>query len=248
MRRQKFHIPMPDDETVKNEVRSITRLGLKQKEPFFPYMLRIGKVLGFKYLFTNTRDGMLLTISTLIAVIFFLNTISDAPDIYGAVFLISPLLFMSLSLYELYMKKQNATFEVEMTAKYNLYQISAFRMLHFSILSIAGNTISFLPVVWKDSSLEFFTLFMISTTSLFIFAIVFLFVYTKKRSGLTANLIGMGWILANIGLRLINANGYNHFLMSLPAILYGIVLIGSVIIYLYYLSKLIRMNVQEGAL
>ncbi|MBW8350875.1 hypothetical protein K0H71_15685 [Bacillus sp. IITD106] len=251
MSKEKFHIPMPDDEIVRKEIKTIVRAGVKRKESFPSFLLNLYREIGFRYLFTNPKDGILVTLSAMAVLIFLFLTITEPSnvnetDVYGFVFLISPLLFMALSLYDLFHKKHSATFEVEMVAKYNLYQVAAFRMFNFSVISIIVNTISIISLVSLYDTLQFFRTFMISTTALFLFSVIFLMVYMKGRSGFTALQVGGGWIGLNIVFSFVNNQAYIHFLMTIPIFIYGIVLAGSIILYVLYLSKLVRMKPAEG--
>ncbi|MBS4201656.1 hypothetical protein KHA93_18805 [Bacillus sp. FJAT-49732] len=251
MNKEKFHIPMPDDEIIQKEINTIVRAGVKRNESFPSFLLNLYKEIGFRYLFINPRDGILITLSALAVLVFLFLTITEPSnvnekDVYGFVFLISPLLFMALSLYDLFYKKHSATFEVEMVAKYNLYQVAAFRMFNFSVISIIVNTVSIVSLVSMFDTLQFFRAFMISTTALFLFSVIFLTVFMKGRSGFAALKVGGGWIGFNILISLLNNKAYIHFLMTIPIIVYGIVLASSLILYLLYLSKLVRMKPAEG--
>ncbi|MCJ8008729.1 hypothetical protein ACFFF5_08945 [Lederbergia wuyishanensis] len=251
MNKEKFHIPLPDDQIIQKEIKTIVRAGVKRKESFPSFLLNLYKEIGFRYLFTNPRDGVLITLSVLAVLVFLFLTITEPSnvnetDVYAFVFLISPLLFMALSLYDLFHKKHSATFELEMVTKYNLYQVAAFRMFNFSVISIIVNTVSIVSLVSMFDTLQFFRAFMISTTALFLFSIIFLIVFMKRGSGLTALQVGAGWIGLNIVLSLLNNKAYIHFLMTIPIFIYGIVLVGSTILYLLYLSKLVQTKPAEG--
>ncbi|MBY0122900.1 hypothetical protein [Bacillus sp. S/N-304-OC-R1] len=251
MNKEKFQIPTPDDEIIQKEIRTIISAGVKRKESFPSFLLNLYKEIGFRYLFTNPRDGILISFSVM-AVLIFLFITSAYPsninenDVYGFVFLFSPLLYMVLSLYDLFHKKHSETFEVEMVSKYNLYQVSAFRMFNFSVISIIVNIISIISLVSLFNNLHFFRIFMISTTALFLFSVMFLMIFMKGHSGFHAFQVGIGWIGINVFLRLLNNKVYIQFLMTVPIFVYGIVLAGSIILYLFYLSRLVQMKPAKG--
>lgn len=251
MSKEKFQLPFLDDERVDREVQMIISRGMKPRQSFFSFMWDLQKELGFRYLFANPRDGVFLILSVTAVLLFLTTALSEGTDqnhVYGALFLISPLLFMALSLYDLFHKRQSAVFEVEMTAKYTLYQVSAFRMLHFSVLSILMNVAIIAFLVWNGHSFEFLRAFMISMTALFIFSIVFLMIFTRGRSVLAVLKAGGGWVGVNILLGLIDQQAYTRFLMTIPVVVYAVVLAVSIICFIYYLSKLVRMRPAEGVL
>ncbi|MHC0039550.1 hypothetical protein [Pseudoneobacillus sp. C159] len=253
MNREKLHIPMPDNETIQKEIQTIIRLGVKPKESFLSVLLRLYKEVGFHYLFTNPRDGVFITMSIMAVLIYLLTMIAEPyqfneANIYGFVFISSPLLFIALSLYDLLEKRQRATIEVEMTAKHNLYQVAAFRMLHFSIITILVNTICMLSLVWRYDTFDFFRTFMISTTALFLFSVLFLFVFVKRKSVGVALMVGVSWVGCNIAFSIINHQVYTDFLMTMPMVVYGMVLLSSMVVFYHYLSKLIQMKPIGGVL
>lgn len=252
MTKEKFHIPRLDDEMVEKGIRAIIQLGMKPKQSFVAFMWKMQKELGFRYLFANQRDGITMTFSIMTVLVFLVSMMTEGlgggERVYGVIFMISPLLFMALSLYDLVGKRQSAVFEVEMTAKYSLYQVSAFRMLHFSILSILVNTFIIACLVWSGNSVEILRALMISTTSLFLFSNVYLMVFMKGRTEISILKVGAGWAILNIIAFMVDHEVYMQFLMTVPAVVYGIVLAGSIACYLYYLSKLVRMRPAEGVL
>ncbi|MBN8191835.1 hypothetical protein JI667_06690 [Bacillus sp. NTK074B] len=252
MTKEKFRIQMPEDERVEREIHTIIRLGMKKKQSFPQFMWKMQKELGFRYLFVSQKDGIIMTMSIMLILTLFVSMMTEGAgpgeSIYGAIFMISPLLFMALSLYDLFVKKQSEVFEVEMTAKFNLYQVSAFRMLHFSILSILMNTLIIACLIWSGHSVEILRALLISTASLFLFSSFYLVVFMKGNSGISVLKVVAGWLIVNIVPNGINPEVYWQFLNSLPAFVYGIVLAGSIACYLYYLSKLVRMRPVEGVL
>ncbi|MCR8848423.1 hypothetical protein NQ095_08420 [Rossellomorea sp. SC111] len=252
MTKEKFHIPMPEEKMVKREIHTIIGLGMKPKQSFSAFIWKMQKELGFRYLFANQRDGIIMTFSIMAALIFFMSTVTEGSGagerVYGAVFLVSPLLFMALSLYDSIGKRQSAVLEVEMTAKYNLHQVSAFRMLHFSILSILVNTFVIVCLVWSGHSFEILRALMISTTSLFLFSTFYLMVFMKGRFGLGALKVGVGWSILNFIPLVVDRVVYMQFLMTAPVLVYGLVLAVTMVCNLYYLSKLVRMRPAEGVL
>src|SRR5699024_12450730 len=102
---------------------------------------------------------------------------------------------------------------LEMTCKYNVYQVIAFRMLVFSIISIVFNTftIAWMSLIYAD--MQFIRALMISITALFIFSVLFLYVLMKKRSTVIVIMTICGWTLGNLFLRAADRNLYGDILL-----------------------------------
>lgn len=239
---------MPDEQTIQFEIEHILS---KQQETFSRYLYKLYKQIGIKNLLPTRWGEICIILSVMAFLIFLTSTFSDSErmreqDFYALTFLLAPLLYMSLSVYNFAQKIQLATYEVEMVCKYNLYQIAAFRMLALSVISIFINIVSIFSLVMTYENLSFFRALIISITSLFLFSILFLFACMKKRSVTSANLVISSWILLNFGFKLVNSHLYEGFLMKTPILVYVSVLIISMIIYIKYLNKLMYLKPSEG--
>ncbi|MBO0993885.1 hypothetical protein [Bacillus sp. SD088] len=250
MPKEKLSIPYPDQLKMKSEVARIVQVGVKPHQSFLSYIVHLYKNIGWKYLFTNQRDGALITFSVMVLLIGLFSSMAETAqteaDIFPILFVASPLLYMALSFYDFLHKRHHATFEVEMVTKYNLYQVAAFKMLLFSVLSILVNTMSILIVSFIYEEIHFFKAFLVSTTALFLFSIIFLAIIMKKQTGVRATMTIIGWGAVNILLDLLPNQLYSYFLLQLPIFVYGLVLGFSVVIYFRFLNKLVRRKPAEG--
>jgi hypothetical protein len=251
MSKVKFHVPMPSDELIQSEITKIVSTGLKPKESFYVYLKRLYKQIGLRNLLPNRWEEFLIILSVFCVMIYLPLSVTEnkhfeVNDFYAVTFLLSPLLFMTLSVYHFASKIQAVTYEVEMVCKYNLYQIAAFRMLMFSIIAIIANVFSILSIFLMNDGIPFFRAFMISITSLFLFSIIFLFAYMKKQSGLVIAFVVSGWVAVNVGFSFINKEIYESILMNVPIFVYLIVLGVSIAIYFNYLRKLMNLKPVEG--
>lgn len=251
MSKEKFHIPMPDEQTIQSEIKHIVAVGVKQKESFSSYLYKLYKQIGIKNLLPTRLDEICIILSVMAILIFLSSSFSESKgireqDLYAFTFLLSPLFYMSLSVYHFAQKVQTATYEVEMVCKYNLYQIAAFRMFALSVISIFINIISIFSLVMMYDHLNFFRALIISITSLFLFSILFLFACMKKQSVTNATLVIGSWVVLNFGFRLLDSHLYEGFLVKAPILVYVLVLIISISIYIKYLSKLVYLKPSEG--
>jgi hypothetical protein len=251
MNKEKFHIPMPDERTIQMQIAQIVASGVKQRESFPSYLKSMVQQVGVKHLFSDRLELVYITFTAL-AVFISMFILAEperlrVQDLYGFIFLLSPILFLSFSVYTYVNKVRNDTFEIEMSCKYNVYQIIAFRMLAFSAVSIAVNTITIALLVFLYEDIQFIRAFMISITALFTFSISFLYGMMKRRSTVSAATILVGWIVGNVLFRFSNYTMYTNILVTLPLFVYCLVLLGSIYFYLKYLNRLIHFKQTEGA-
>lgn len=252
MDKEKFHVHMPDEHTIQAEINRIVDVGVEPRESFLSYLKAMYKQIGFKHLFYDRSEPFGIFLAAISILSFFSIYLIDPiyirqQDIYSFIFLVSPVLYIAVSLYTFASKLHYNTYQVEMVCKYNIYQIAAFRMLVFSIASIFANTIcTYLIVVFYDD-ISFLRAWMISITALFLFSIIFLYVMMKKRSMLAAYATIGGWITTNIAFSIIDNSLYYSLLMKMPIFVYAIVIFVCITIYLKNLSKLIHLKPTEGA-
>ncbi len=250
MNKEKLEIPFPDEQKIQTEIKRIVKVSLKPRQSFLAYVIQLYKTIGLKYLFINRREGLLLCFSILVMMIYLSSAVTktaqDETAVYLFLFLVSPLIFTSLSLYDYFYKRHYETIEVEMTTKLNLYQVTAFKMLIFSVISIFLNMfcITILSIVYEE--IHFIKAILISTTALFLFSIIFLAALMKKQTGWQVIFVIFGWVGFNITFIILQNHLYMNMLMTLPVFVYAAILIVSIIVYLQYLSKLVRMTPTKG--
>lgn len=242
---------MPDERTIQNQIQAIVAAGVKPKESFFTYLKSMYQQVGIKHLFSDRSELMFILFTTFTVLsIFFVSPEPEriqVDNMYSFIFLISPVLFITLSIYTYLNKVMNATLDVEMTCKYNVYQVIAFRMLAFSVIATLVNSLTIFFIVMAYDDVQFFRAIMISITGLFIFSIVFLYTLMKRRSTVIAAITIVGWIVGNLLIKLLDNKLYNDILVNLPLFIYVIILIGSITFYIHLLKRLIHFKHTEGA-
>lgn len=251
MRKEKLHIPMPDEGMIEKEIQQIVALGVKRKESFFQFIKSMIQQVGMRHLISDRSELHFILIIAMTSLSIFVIqpnlSVGSAQNLYAYIFLISPLFFLVFSIYTYVTKIKSATYEVEMACKYNVYQILGFRMLAFSVLTILVNTGTIVAFMMLYENVQFMRAFMISTTGLFLFSVLFLYVLTKRGSTFTAAFVVVGWLVTNLLLKGMNEAWYSEILFNMPLFVYALVLVGSLFVYVHNLKKLIQIKQVEGA-
>lgn len=252
MDKEKFYIPMPTDQTIESEINQIVSAGVKRKQTFLSSLKSMYGQVGIRYLFSD-RSELVLTLFIAIALLSLLfispeQGIAEVHSLYSFIFLVSPVLFLVFSVYTYSNKISNTTFEVEMACKYNVFQIIAFRMLMFSVITILINivVISFMINVYDD--IQFLRAFMISVTGLFLFSILFLRVLMIRRSTIAVGIVLCGWTFGNILLSFMDSKLYIEILTIMPLYVHAIVLCLSIYVYMRSINRLFHFVQAEGDL
>jgi hypothetical protein len=248
VKKDQFNIPIPDDSTIECQISQIVSKGLVKRESFSSYLRSMVQQVGWRHLFSDRLElSFILSIVIGIYSVFLIMPFQvEIQDLYAFIFLLSPILFLAFSIYTYVNKTQNATYDVEMACKYNIYQVIAFRMLAFSVTTMILNTLAIAFIAMKFEEIQFIRAFMLSGTSLFLFSIILLVALMNRRTkGIVTVTIAV-WIMSNTILKSVNNEFYNGVLLHIPVIVYAVVLIGCVFIYMSYLKKLIVFKQAEG--
>jgi hypothetical protein len=243
MRADKFKIEYPDEKEIASQIEMIVDKGVTKRKSFFAYLKGMYKQIGLRYIFHDFTE-LIFTVVVFANVIFMVcmdgryGIVSMNDNIYVFVFVISPLLYFAMSLIAFADSKYNVTYEVEMSCKYSIYQLAAFRMLMFSICCTAISIGADAAIVTIFKGVSLFYLITLSVTSLFIFSTVFLYVLRRTHSRYAKYLAGAGWLLFNL-VPFVLCNGlYGTFIKSVPLYAYLIMAAACVVIYMENLKKL----------
>ena len=102
-----------------------------------------------------------------------------------------------------------------MACKYNVYQVVAFRMLAFSVVSILVNTVAIAIVATVYEDIQFTRAFTISITALFTFSIIFLYRLDETAfETVVAVTMAVGWMFGNLLLSYVDNEFYFNFLLT----------------------------------
>ncbi|MDZ5471424.1 hypothetical protein SM124_06650 [Bacillus sp. 31A1R] len=253
MQKEKLPIDFPDDLTIQNQIQLIVAKGVKPVESFPTYLMNMYKQLGFKYLFRDVTEILFfLLLATVVLLFTGLQGFDQRELIEGSaytyIFIFSPIVYFSMAFLFFINLRNKSTFEVEMVCKYNLYQLAAFRMLVFSVVSVLINTVvlSFMFAVHPD--LNIINALMISITSLSISATLFLYVFMKSRSQVKRIAVMIGWVGINIMLSIFSGPFYTIVLSHIPFIVHLMIILTCGYFYMKNLKNLIFYRDPEGVL
>ncbi|ASS88917.1 hypothetical protein [Aeribacillus pallidus] len=242
-------IPFPSDKEIQQEIQKIIAKGMNKKPSFWQYMFTMYREVGFRNVFRDlTEIAFTIVLTIAVFAMFVLSTAEyfswTALDVYTFIFCFSPVVYFVIVFFFFICQKQKPAFEVEMTCKYNVYQLAAFRMFMFSIFAMLANGVI---IFWlaTEFSIHFPFAFLLSVASLFLFAAAFLYVllYVPTKSGKIALFIS--WIAANLFLSYMNSYVYQAFLLNVPYFIYIIIGMAAMYIYVHQLKLFfVKTNIK----
>lgn len=244
--KKNIDIEIPDIDL--GDLESIVNTGVKPKISFFTYLKTCFKELGFKNIFHDKNE---LIIITLVAILLIIAPISNLlyaniNSLYKFIFIISPILYLSSVIFSFYNSKEKGAFDIEMTCKYNLYQLSAIRMFFFSLVSMLINTGLIVVVGGVFKQIDIIRMIIISITSILIFSTLLLYSLVKIKYKSFKYILIILWISINIFLSSIDYDGYIYFLMKAPLYIHLFISILCGILYVRNLNRLINYRQNKG--
>lgn len=252
MKKEKLTIDYPDEQTIKSQIELIISKGVTKPKSFPKYLREMYQQLGFRYLF---RDATELIFVVLLAVSVFLFGAFQAIEnemqvskMYSFIFILSPILYILIATLFLVNVSRKSTFEVEMTCKYHVFQLAAFRMLVFSIVSVLINICLIIFLSMIIHTFKLFEALLISISSLSVFATIYLYVLQKFKSRFASYVMIAGWLMINFIPAVYSLEFYTFVLSQIPIYLYVVVSLGCLFVYLFRLKKFITFRNIEGVL
>lgn len=230
------------------ELETIVDVGVRNKVSFFHYLKQSFKDLGVKNIFHDKYELIVISMIGLFIMVVSMSNLRHAEmaAIYKVTFTIAPILYLCVVLFSLYNSKEHGVFEIEMTCKYNLYQLAALRMFSFSIISMVVNTASIMIVGTLFKGIDIVRMIMISVTGLFLFSMVFLFSLIKFKGKIVRVLVIVAWFAANLILGSVESEVYLKFLWEAPLYIHFMVTILCAILYVHNLNQLIHYRRKKG--
>ena len=240
--------PYPSDEEIERQIRQIVDKGLVKRKSFFSELVAMQRNVGWQILLPNKNENVftaIIVMAILLLEWLTLGSLGEQKLNYILLFfMLSPFIFASLSIYSFYEKQENQTFELEMTTKYTVFQLIGIRMLFFSCFAILLN--ASLSFIWMSLfDIGFWRLWLMSLTSLFLFALGMLYVLKSGRAVRRMLVYSFGWVSANLLCMTYANDVVAPFLLQLPLVVYIMLLI--TFIWLFSLNfKSFYLRKQEG--
>ncbi|ALC91344.1 hypothetical protein AM500_17220 [Bacillus sp. FJAT-18017] len=253
MNKEKFTINFPDESEIRSEIRSIVQQGLPVKETFTSHLQKMYREIGFKYLFRDSTELVYILSAVMLAIFYLAFSAeryftAEVENLYAFIFIVSPVSFLACCMISFLKLKHAHTFELEMTCKYNVFQLAGFRMLVFGIVSFGMNTALIAAMTIFYTEINFISAFLISASSLILFSILYLLTLLKVKT--TAGKIGFSalWLLMNLFILFFSKAFYFGLLSHIPIALYILIISAGLFIYANTLKKFISIKSPEGVL
>ena len=175
-------------------IEAILDKGLTCPMPTHVFLKDMYRNLGLRIIFREATPGLLCTIIfvALFTMLLILQ-LGHTFDAYAFVFLLSPAVFIGLTVSTEIIERTSGLFDIKMTCKYSIRQISALRLLIFSLIGTVSTVAGCLIIYhWLTISpnapdltgaINFINLLSLALSSLFLCSLLIIHVMRRWRRG-----------------------------------------------------------------
>ena len=187
--------------------------GFVKPPTFWERVLKMFRVLGWRFIFWDLNYSLIFTSVTLLGVV---HLFRHAPiDFqYSFVFGLSPKMFLIIVLFAEINERMCGLYELKQTCRYTSRQITALRCICYSVVGVVF-AVSITAFSAEDVP-NFFRLLPLCLSGLFLFATIELLVIRFSQSKWSIAIFSSVWIFANLALLFIFQEYWEIFLSNLP--------------------------------
>ncbi|WP_172194850.1 hypothetical protein [Saccharibacillus qingshengii] len=224
-------VDYPDEQEMRMRISSIVDEALPAPPSFPVYVAGMYRQLGFRHLFRDLTEiafVLLLGLGILIFMALFAMENTNREGIYAFIFIVSPLLYLAVSVVFFADLQRRDTYQVEMACRYNVYQLASLRMLVFAGVCLILNIAFVCWIAAFYGNIDLLRGLMLSASSLFLFAAAFLYGLLRGRTGFGRYVPIALWPLLHTGLWIAKPGVYLSLLSDMPVLAYGaLILLGA---------------------
>ncbi|MFT4146225.1 MAG: hypothetical protein QM644_17380 [Mobilitalea sp.] len=232
--------PKERDKTIED----ILLKGLTKPNTLWEYLYDIYRALGLRYIFCDTIYAIILTVISTIGFVL-VYPVTQEQYIYAAVFTVTQVLFMFLVLFTEAIEKVSGLYELKMTCKYTVQQITAFRILVFSLIGTVFTAFISLYFSWMLSVYDLLRIFSLSLSALFLCAFLTMFILRHFSWKWNHYFFMPGWIICGILPAKILGEQWEMFLAKLPIAITLFAAAIACILFLMETKKLMDIRTRE---
>ena len=229
------NIPLPTRVEKNIAINDIIEKGLYPKKTLFQSILSLHNKIGFRYILGDISDIIVVTLllSTLLN---YVLLIYGSRNILNYTFMTSPIFYIILSLLTELKEKNLNMYELKMTCKYTLKEITALRLLYYSLLGIVFSSVASSLVILKFR-IELLDIILVSLLGLSIASLLVIVIMKYVKPKYRYFIFFTQWILLFVIPNNIFGSDLNDLLKDLPHIVILIIIFILSGIYLFTIKK-----------
>lgn len=242
-------IPFLSEEEKSQSIQTILAIGIPEPQRLSSAIPSLLRTVGVRGLIFGVGDSIFLAIlaAALLWVFLFSSLSGNNSLLYILLFITSPFLYAALHLLTTWKEIMSGTYELMMTCRCSLRQLSALRMLVFGGAAVVLSMLAGAGVAFVSSGdVSVLRCVSISFSALFLFAAAQLIVEWKWYAPKSYFAAPVFWLLSGLVLLLMGEKA-ESFLVNVPTFVFWIITLASLAIYCVVMKRF-YFDSKEGAL
>lgn len=235
-------IDYPGEPEIRLQIASIVDEALPVTPSFSSEVGKMYRQLGFRHLFRDLTEivfVLVLGLGILVFMALFVLENANTDGVYAFIFIVSPLLYLAVAIIFFADLRRRDTYQVEMSCRYNVYQLASLRMLTFAAVSLVVNIGFVCWIAIASQQVDLLRGVLLSVSSLFLFAAAFLYGQLRGRTALSRYGLIALWPLLNVGLWIAEPHGYLSLLSGIPLYAYAMLIVLGAAVYVSQARRLL---------
>ncbi len=227
-------------------IEEILLKGLSKPQSLWQGLLEMYRVLGLRYIFCDTAYA---TIMSMVVTVGFIILYPLLPEqyTYATLFAVAPVFFILVVIFTETIEKVSGLYELKMTCKYTVQQITAFRVLCFSLIGALFCAFTNLYFSWRLAEEDLFRAFALSFCAMFLCAFLTMFILQRSNWKWNHFFVMLLWIILNLLPAQIWGEKWEAFLAQIPVALTILVAAAACTLFLMETKKLMNIRKREVA-
>ena len=171
------------------------------------------RVVGFRNIFWDTGYSIFFA-AVSFAIVFALFVASPADYKHSAAVAAAPLSFLLITAFAETTERTYGLYELKQTCRYTIRQITALRMLCYSITGAILTAV--ISVIGASGAYGFFSMFTLCLSALFICAVLSLSIMRRLRNKWANAVYSAVWVFVNIAFPALLTDKWEKILGSIP--------------------------------
>lgn len=227
-------------------IEDILSKGLSKPKSLWGYLCEIYCALGFRYIFLDTGLAIIMTVVATIGFIrLYPMSLEQYP--YATLFALAPVFFLFVVLFAETIERVSGLYELKMTCKYTVQQITAFRVLCFSLMGAMFCTLTSLHFSRLPITYDFFRVFSLSLCALFLCAFLTIFIMRRFTRDWIYFIAMLLWTAIGFLPVRIFGHWWELFLSQVPITITVFVAVIACALFLMEIKNLMKIRKREVA-
>lgn len=219
--------------------------GLTKPKSLWADLCDMYRALGLRYIFCNMTNAIIMTVISALGFVLLYPMLQEQ-HIFTTVFAIIPVFFMLLVLITETIEKVSGLYELKMTYKYTVQQITVFRILVFSLIGTAFST--FISLYFSRLLVyDFLRIFSLSLSALFLCAFLTMFILRHFNWKWNHCFVMLFWIISGFLPTRMIGEQWELFLAQIPIAITLLLAMTACVLLLMETKKLMDIRTREVA-